>query len=322
VRKGADASRVYAEALRKIEEYGARLAKKMTLRTHDMCTARVGALEKFDSTMTKQAFEARVKKAKQYIVDGDIIQVVLSQRFSAPFKGDAFTLYRALRFVNPSPYMYYLKLGDMTITGSSPEVMVRCEEKNLALRPIAGTRPRGKDDEEDKKLERELLRDPKEKAEHLMLVDLGRNDLGRVSEANSVRVSEFMTVERYSHVMHIVSNVKSYLAKGKDLFDVIRACFPAGTVAGAPKVRAMEIIDELEATKRGPYAGLIGYISFSGNFDSCITIRTVLVKDGKAYLQAGAGIVADSVPSREYSETVNKSKALRQALALAKKARA
>jgi len=215
--------------------------------------------------------------------------------------------------------MFYLKMKDVQLVGSSPEVMVRCEEGVVELRPIAGTRPRGSSDKEDKALARELLADPKERAEHIMLVDLGRNDIGRVCNYKSVKVSDFMTIERYSHVMHIVSNVKGELKKGKDAFDVIRATFPAGTVSGAPKVRAMEIIDELENIRRKTYAGCVGYFSFSGNLDSCITIRTILIKDKTAYVQAGAGIVADSKPEREYQETINKAKALIRAIEMAEK---
>jgi anthranilate synthase component 1 len=271
------------------------------------------------SNFNKAAFEGIVTKGKSYIKKGDIIQVVLSQRLKLPVQSDPFHIYRALRSINPSPYMFYLKMKDVQLVGSSPEVMVRCEEGVVELRPIAGTRPRGSSDKEDKALARELLADPKERAEHIMLVDLGRNDIGRVCNYKSVKVSDFMTIERYSHVMHIVSNVKGELKKGKDAFDVIRATFPAGTVSGAPKVRAMEIIDELENIRRKTYAGCVGYFSFSGNLDSCITIRTILIKDKTAYVQAGAGIVADSKPEREYQETINKAKALIRAIEMAEK---
>lgn len=279
----------------------------------------VGAKERklsVRSNMTRRGFEDAVKEAKEYIRAGEIIQVVLSQRFETRMDSDPFNVYRVLRTVNPSPYMYYLKFGGIRLIGSSPEVMVRLEEGKATVRPIAGTRRRGADEEEDKKLEKELLADEKERAEHIMLVDLARNDLGRVCSFSTVRATELMAIEKYSHVMHIVSNVEGSLKKGKDAFDLFRASFPAGTVSGAPKVRAMEIIDELESTARGPYAGAVGYFSFSGDLDTCITIRTILVNGKKAYVQAGAGIVADSSPSLEYQETVNKAKALIKAISL------
>ncbi len=273
----------------------------------------------FESNFTKKEFEQAVKKALDYIRQGEIIQVVLSQRFRAPARVDAFQLYRALRHINPSPYLFFLKMGGEVLVGSSPEVLVRVEEKKAETRPIAGTRPRGKTPEEDKKLEAELRADPKEKAEHIMLVDLGRNDLGRVCKIGSVRVSELAVVERYSHVMHLVSNVVGEVEEGKDAFDVLRACFPAGTLTGAPKIRAMEIIEELEPVRRGVYGGAVGYFSFSGNMDMCITIRTILIKEGMVNIQAGAGIVADSVPKNEYTETVNKAKAMMRAVEMARK---
>ncbi|MBU3911945.1 MAG: anthranilate synthase component I family protein, partial [Candidatus Omnitrophica bacterium] len=245
-----------------------------------------------------------------YIKAGDIIQVVLSQRFYTTLNCDPLDVYRALRSLNPSPYMYYLDFGGIKMIGSSPELLVRCENDIVEVRPIAGTRPRGKNEEEDKGLEKELLADAKERAEHVMLVDLGRNDIGRVSRPGSVRVNDFMFVEKYSHVMHIVSDCEGRLAEGKDAYDVLRAVFPAGTVTGAPKIRAMEIIDELENTRRGPYAGAVGYFSFSGNMDTCINIRTIVVNGKDAFIQAGAGIVADSMPAKEYQETVNKAKAM------------
>ncbi|MDD5450169.1 MAG: anthranilate synthase component I family protein, partial [Candidatus Omnitrophica bacterium] len=246
---------------------------------------------------------------------GDVIQVVLSQRFEIDLKNTApFDIYRSLRSINPSPYMYYLNFGDVKLVGSSPEIMVRCEDGVVEVRPIAGTRPRGKDEKEDDRLKEELLKDPKEIAEHIMLVDLGRNDIGRVCDFNTVKTEELMVVEKYSHVMHIVSDVVGRLKKGRDVYDVVRATFPAGTVTGAPKVRAMEIIDELENKRRGPYAGCIGYFSFSGNLDTCITIRTLVIKGKKAYLQAGAGIVADSIPKKEFKETQNKARALIKAI--------
>ena len=270
---------------------------------------------KIKSNFTKIGFEKIVDAAKRYIRGGDIIQVVLSQRLGTRLEGkDPFSIYRSLRSINPSPYMYYLKFKNMQLIGSSPEIMVRCENKRIELRPIAGTRPRGRDEAEDIKLEKELLADPKERAEHIMLVDLGRNDIGRVSDFDSVKVLELMRIEKYSHVMHIVSDIVGRLSGKKDEFDVVSASFPAGTVTGAPKIRAMEIIDELEPVRRGTYAGCVGYFSFSGNVDTCITIRTILVKDNKAYVQAGAGIVADSNPEREYQETLNKARALIKAI--------
>jgi anthranilate synthase component 1 len=269
------------------------------------------------ANMTKEQYEQAVEKAKEYIRAGDIIQVVLSQRLSKPLNTDPFDVYRALRSVNPSPYMYYLAFDDIKLIGSSPEILVTEDRGIVTTRPIAGTRPRGKTEEEDIALERELLASEKERAEHIMLVDLGRNDIGRVCEYGSVNVDELMVVERYSHVMHLVSNVRGKLAPDKDQFDVLRATFPAGTLTGAPKIRAMEIIEELEPTKRGPYGGAIGYFSFSGNMDTCITIRTILVKDGIAYMQAGAGIVADSVPAAEHQECMNKAGALVKAIEMA-----
>jgi len=274
---------------------------------------------KIESNFTKKEFEGVVKKAKEYIGAGDIIQVVPSQRFHTRLNCEPFDVYRAIRSLNPSPYMYYLNFNGLKLVGSSPELLVRCENGIVETRPIAGTRPRGRNEDEDKKLEKELLADAKEKAEHVMLVDLGRNDIGRVSMPGTVKVTDFMFIEKYSHVMHIVSNCRGVLDKNKNAFDVLRACFPAGTVSGAPKVRAMEIIDELENTKRGYYAGAVGYFSFSGNMDTCITIRTMLVKGKDAFVQAGGGIVADSNPSNEYQETVNKAKAMLRAIEMAEK---
>ena len=278
----------------------------------------VEAEDSFNSNIEKEDFLAAVERCKSYIKGGDIIQAVLSQRLDTEFEGDAFSLYRALRIVNPSPYMFYLHFARLKLVGASPEIHVRSYGTNVTIRPIAGTRPRGENIEQDLKLEKELLADEKERAEHLMLVDLARNDIGRVCRYGSVKVTEFMVVERYSHVMHIVSDVEGTLEDGKDAFDLIAATFPAGTVSGAPKIRAMEIVEELEPTRRGPYAGLVGYFSFNGNFDSCITIRTMLVKGNKVYVQAGAGIVADSVPKKEYAETLNKAKALFRAIQMAR----
>jgi len=258
-----------------------------------------------------------VERAKEYIKAGDAIQVVLSQRFSTDLHCEPFDIYRALRSINPSPYLFYLKMDDMVLLGASPEVMVRLEDGKIELRPLAGTRKRGRTREEDLAMERDLLADEKEKAEHIMLVDLGRNDVGRVAEIGSVEVTELMGVEQYSHVMHIVSNIQGNLALGKNAFDVFRAAFPAGTVSGAPKIRAMEIIEELELVRRGHYAGAVGYFSFSGNMDTCITIRSILIKDGRAFVQAGAGIVADSEPEKEYEETLNKAQAIFRAIQIA-----
>jgi anthranilate synthase component 1 len=266
------------------------------------------------SNFKKNDFKHIVEKAKSYIRSGDIIQVVLSQRFETDMGTDPLNLYRALRIVNPSPYMYFIRMDKDFIIGSSPEVLVRLEKNDIVVRPIAGTRGRGRDDTEDRQLEEELRRDPKEVAEHIMLVDLGRNDVGRVAEMGTVSVEDFMVVERYSHVMHLVSSVRGSLRKDCDAFDLFAAAFPAGTVSGAPKIRAMEIIEELEQQKRGPYAGAVGYFSFSGNMDLCITIRTMFVKNGKIYFQAGAGIVMDSKPENEYIETVNKAKAMVRAI--------
>lgn len=273
----------------------------------------------FTSNMEKSRFYEMVDKAREYIMAGDIIQVVLSQRFHAKTELSPLTLYRALRHINPSPYLFFLQLGDLIQIGSSPEILVRKEGDVIELRPIAGTRKRGKSVEEDLAFEKELLADPKEKAEHLMLVDLGRNDVGRVARHGSVEVKDLLVIERYSHVMHIVSGVHGLIQEGKDQFDVMASCFPAGTVSGAPKIRAMEIIDELELERRGPYAGAVGYFGFSGNMDFCITIRTFFMRNDDLWVQAGAGIVADSVAANEYEETINKSMGLRRAVELAEK---
>ena len=269
------------------------------------------------SNLTREQFEGMVKTAKEYIAAGDIYQVVLSQRFEAAIDADPFTVYRALRHVNPSPYMYFLRVGGRSIVGSSPEMLVRVEGRQVQTHPIAGTRPRGKTEEEDVRLGEELKRNEKERAEHVMLVDLGRNDIGRVAKYGTVRVPTYMTLERYSHVMHLVSIVEGKLDDQHDRLDALVACFPAGTVSGAPKVRAMEIIAELENSRRGVYAGAVGYLDFAGNLDFCITIRTVLIENGRAYVQAGAGIVADSNPTAEYEETKDKARAVLRALELA-----
>jgi len=311
--EGKSIEEVYAEGEAKIQRIMAKLRKSAppTLGRKSYPPSDL------HSNVSKEGFMKGVVKAKEYIKAGDIIQVVLSQRFSSDLHCDPFDIYRALRSINPSPYLFYLKMEDTVLLGASPEVMVRLEGKQIELRPLAGTRPRGKTPEEDRAMEKDLLADEKERAEHIMLVDLGRNDVGRVSEIGSVEVTALMDVERYSHIMHIVSNIRGSLAAGKNAFDVFRATFPAGTVAGAPKIRAMEIIEELEPIQRGPYAGAVGYFSFSGNMDTCITIRSILIRDGKAYVQAGAGIVADSEPEREYNETLNKAQAIFRALRLA-----
>jgi anthranilate synthase component 1 len=303
----------YVEAVSKIDALVGRLTARLPKRK----AVRPRPGRKMKSNFTKKGFENAVGAAKEYIKAGDIFQVVLSQRFEQSARVDPFDVYRALRVINPSPYMFFLRCGSFTLAGSSPEVMVRLEGDRIDLRPIAGTRRRGSTEDEDVSLEHELLADPKECAEHIMLVDLGRNDVGRVSRPGGVHVNELMVIERYSHVMHIVSNVRGELGEGKDSYDVMRACFPAGTVSGAPKIRAMQIIDELEPTLRGPYAGAVGYFDFSGNMDTCITIRTLLFKDGKVYVQAGAGIVADSDPEKEYVETVNKAAAMMKAIEMA-----
>ena len=269
---------------------------------------------RFTTNMTKEQFKKNVKTAKEHIKAGDIFQVVLSQRFSTKTETPPFDIYRELRSVNPSPYMFYLQLDDITLIGASPEALVTVRGRDITVRPIAGTRPRPADPAREDSVVAGLLADEKERAEHIMLVDLGRNDLGRVAEPGTVKVTDLMTIEKYSHVIHIVSNVTGKLRKGRNAVDTLRACFPAGTVSGAPKVRAMEIIEKLEPTRRGPYAGAIGYLSFTGFFDTCITIRTIFMKDGEAHVQAGGGIVADSVPEREYMESVNKAKALRIAI--------
>ena len=274
------------------------------------------------SNFAPEEFKRAVERAKEYIRDGDVFQVVLSQRFEADFKAEPLEFYRCLRFVNPSPYMFCLNFGDdFSLVGSSPEMHVRLTGDTVEIRPIAGTRPRGTSVVDDERNAQDLLKDPKERAEHIMLVDLARNDIGRIAEFGSVRVTEFMVIERYSHVMHIVSNVTGRLRSGCTPFDLIKATFPAGTVSGAPKIRAMQIISDLEKTRRGCYAGAIGYFGFDGNVDSCIALRCAVLKNGKAYFQAGAGIVAESDPDAEYQETVNKARAMAKALSMAKRMR-
>jgi anthranilate synthase component 1 len=310
---GREIGEIYRESVQKIDMIIGRLKAPAEAKE----SAAGSASDGFGSNMQKEDFLSAVERSKEYVMAGDIVQVVLSQRFERASQVDPFTVYRALRVINPSPYMYYLDTGDAQLVGSSPEILVRMENGGIVLRPIAGTRRRGESEAADRALEEELKQDPKEIAEHIMLVDLGRNDVGRVAKVGSVKVTDLMTVERYSHVMHLVSNVEGDLKDGLDAFDVLGACFPAGTVSGAPKVRAMEIIEELEPTRRGPYAGSVGYFSYSGNMDMCITIRTLIMKDGKVYVQAGAGIVADSDPEKEYTETVNKAKGMMKAVDMA-----
>jgi len=306
----------YADAVRRIDRMIARL------RTGRRPASRRPASRRppiFTSNMSKADFEKVVMQTKEYIKAGDIFQGVLSQRWQATIRARPFDIYRALRVINPSPYMYYLRFPEVELVGASPEVLVRCEDDLVQLRPIAGTRRRGATEEEDRALREELLANEKERAEHVMLVDLGRNDVGRVARPGTVLVKDFMAVEQYSHVMHLVSQVEGRLQQGMDSYDVLRACFPAGTVSGAPKIRAMEIIEELEPSRRGPYAGAVGYFGFSGNMDTCINIRTVVVKGRQAFIQAGAGIVADSDPEAEYVETCNKAKAMMRAVEMAEK---
>ena len=307
----------YQEAVQKIEAMIERLHRPLS--APPAGSTKIDQKEAPRSNFTRDQFKKAVLEAKEYIQAGDIFQVQLSQRFSTSLSADPFTVYRALRSINPSPYMYYLKFDQLHVVGTSPEVLVRLEGKQVETRPIAGTRRRGRTPQEDLALERELLADPKERAEHVMLIDLGRNDLGRISRYGTVKVDELMVIERYSHVMHIVSNVVGALEEGKDAFDVLQACFPAGTVTGAPKIRAMEIINQLEPDARGLYAGAVGYFSFQGNMDTCITIRTIIIEGNRAMVQAAAGIVADSDPDREYEETMNKAKAMLAAIEAAER---
>ena len=305
----------HAKAEARLDELVARLRRELPAQVSGT-PVRVRE-EDFVSGFTQEGFEQAVLRCKDYIVEGDVMQVVLSQRLSIPFAARPLDLYRALRSLNPSPYMYFLDLDDFHIVGSSPEILTRAEDGVVTVRPIAGTRPRGRSEEEDHALEQDLLADPKELAEHLMLIDLGRNDVGRIAEVGSVELTEKMAVERYSHVMHIVSNVEGRLRPGLSALDVLRATFPAGTVSGAPKIRAMEIIDELEPVKRGVYAGAVGYLAWNGNMDTAIAIRTAVIKDGTLHIQAGAGIVHDSVPRNEWDETMNKGRAIFRAVARA-----
>jgi anthranilate synthase component 1 len=314
VKLNGDIDRGYQQAVSKIDDLIERLQQPYTNKKTIKKKSAATTQSQLTSNFKRKDFEAKVQMIKEYITDGEVIQVVLSQRLAQPTNLPPFEIYRALRTINPSPYMFYLDFKDFQIVGASPEVLVRVEDGNVMTRPLAGTRPRGKTPEEDAALEKELRNDEKERAEHIMLVDLGRNDIGRVSQPGTVAVSELMEVERYSHVMHLVTHVQGKLRPEMNAFDALRACFPAGTVSGAPKVRAMEIIAEMEPEKRGPYAGAAGYFSFSGNMDMAIAIRTMVVSKGVAYVQAGCGVVYDSVPQREYEESMNKARALLKAL--------
>jgi anthranilate synthase component 1 len=308
----------YSNALQRLDDISGMLRDNQNNKSQSDNSRDVNEND-FVSGFTQKNYEKAVDTIKNYIVNGDAMQVVLSQRLSIPFQSKPINLYRALRSLNPSPYMYFLDLEDFQIVGSSPEILVRLEDNIVTVRPIAGTRPRGETKSEDLALEKDLLEDPKELAEHLMLIDLGRNDLGRVANMGSVNLTDKMIIERYSHVMHIVSNVTGELKKGMNAMDVLRSTFPAGTVSGAPKIRAMEIIDELEPVKRGVYSGAVGYISWNGNMDTAIAIRTAVIKDKTLHIQVGAGIVADSIPKNEWDETMNKGRAIFQAVSLAEK---
>ena len=316
IEKGARLRVLYGDAVSRIDNLRSSLRKSpKNLEARSLTGS--GSRVKYRSNLTPEKFQAMVRKGKEYIAAGDVIQVVLSQRLEARTRVEPLEIYRALRFTNPSPYMFFLELDDLKIIGSSPEILVRLTGRNIELRPIAGTRPRGRDEQEERELEEDLLADPKERAEHIMLVDLGRNDVGRVARVGSVEVDQLMTIERYSHVMHIVSNIKAELARGKTALDLFGSCFPAGTVSGAPKIRAMQIISEMEPQRRGLYAGAVGYLSFEKNMDTCIAIRTITLHKGTAVIQAGAGIVADSDPATEYEETLNKARGMLKAIELA-----
>jgi len=309
IKDGLNIEEAYNHALAKIDKMGEDLHEDIDYQSPGTTGGSI-----LESNFSQQDFEASVVAAQAYIKSGDIFQLVLSQRFKRQTDASPETIYRALRTINPSPYMFHLKLADIDVIGASPELLVKVEDKEIEIRPIAGTRKRGKTSQEDTKLADELLQDEKERAEHLMLVDLGRNDVGRASEYDSVRVHEFMKVEYYSHVMHIVSDVRGQLKKDKDIFDALYSGFPAGTLSGAPKIRAMEIIHELEPNRRGIYSGAIGYFDFAGDMNTCIAIRTMVMKDGTIYFQAGAGIVYDSDPQKEYEETINKASAINSAI--------
>ena len=309
--------RAYARALRDIQALEKKLSAGVAVRGRTMAVGKSGKLPRIRRITSRQSFLKSVARAKEYIAAGDIYQVVLSERLELEVKSEPFDIYRALRALNPSPYMYFLRMGDMTVLGSSPEMLVRVQGRALNYRPIAGTRARGRDEAEDQRLEQQLRSDEKERAEHVMLVDLGRNDVGRVSEYGSVKVRELMFVERYSHVMHLVSAIEGKLRADLDAVAAFAACFPAGTLSGAPKVRAMQIIEELEPVRRGVYGGAVLYADFAGNLDSCIAIRTMMLKGRKAYVQAGAGVVADSDAAGEFQECENKAAALLAAVRLA-----
>jgi len=312
-RTNGDARAAYDDACRRVDDLANRLSQPAKLPPADIATTGSPKIA-WKSNFEQREYENAVRKCVEYIKAGDIFQVVLSQRLTLDLGCDPFEVYRTLRVVNPSPFMFFLRTPEVTLVGSSPEIMCRVVDRQVTVRPLAGTRPRGDSDDEDRRLADELLADPKERAEHVMLVDLGRNDVGRVAEFGSVKLSDVMVIERYSHVMHITSNVTGTLRKGLDAFDALKASMPAGTVSGAPKVRAMQIIDELEPHRRGPYAGAVGYIDFAGNMDTCIALRTLVVQGDKAYIQAGAGLVADSVPESEYQETLNKARGLLKAI--------
>lgn len=311
--------KAYDDACRRVDRFVDKLSTPTDSLTPTDIEAGGESTLKYQSNFTQPEFEAAVRKCVEYIRAGDIFQVVFSQRLSVPLSADPFEVYRTLRVVNPSPFMFFLRTPKCKLVGSSPEILVRVVDGKVTVRPLAGTRRRGKTDEEDEKLAEELLADPKERAEHVMLVDLGRNDVGRVAKFGSVEISDVMVIERYSHVMHITSNVTGQLTDDRDAFDALAACLPAGTVSGAPKVRAMEVIDEIEPHRRGPYGGAVGYIDFAGNMDTCIALRTMVIHDGTAYIQAGAGIVADSVPAQEYEETLNKARGLLKAIEITQK---
>jgi anthranilate synthase component 1 len=312
-----DPRSAFDKAAARVDELVDRLASPgPELAIHDIDTDGPVRL-KAESNFTREGYEAVVRHCQEYIKAGDIFQVVPSQRFRVETTAEAFDIYRVLRVVNPSPFLFYLNYGDFRLIGSSPEILVRVEDRTVTVRPLAGTRRRGRDEAEDRALAEELLADPKERAEHIMLVDLGRNDVGRVAESSTIQLSDLMKVERYSHVMHITSNVTGRLAEGKTAFDALRAGLPAGTVSGAPKVRAMQIIDEVEPRRRGPYAGAVGYIDFTGNMDTCIALRTLVLVGQTAYVQAGGGVVYDSVPGDEFEETVNKASGLLKAIEIA-----
>jgi len=317
----ADRRKAYQQACRRVDQLVEQLSSPLdSVRPIDIHT--VGEVTiPYKSNFTREEFGHAVEKCVEYIRAGDIFQVVFSQRLEVPIRSHPFEIYRRLRVINPSPFMFYVRTPSVALVGSSPEVMARVVGGELTVRPLAGTRPRGRTEEEDRYLAEELLADPKERAEHVMLVDLGRNDVGRVCRYRTVELTDVMTIERYSHVMHITSNVSGRLAEGKTAFDAMQACLPAGTVSGAPKVRAMEIIDEIEPHRRGPYAGAVGYFDFNGNMDTCIALRTIVIQGDTAYVQAGAGIVADSIPENEWNETLNKAKGLLKAIELAEERR-